>query len=378
MYPGGHFDHHLVPFEEGALAARTAQIMPYYGIPVGQTSEEVAFAFNEEVLAILREQYGFDGVICTDWSVITNKGLFGLPFIEAPAWGVEDLSPRERLSKALEAGVDQFGGEMEPDRLVRLVESGHIPESRLDESARRILRDKFTLGLFDDPYVDPDEAERIVGRADFVEAGALAQRRSIVLLKNAGSRGAKSLPLAGGKPRVYIENMDPATAGEYGVVVSTPDSADYAILRLHAPYEPRSGSFLERYFHQGDLDFKSPERERILGILDTVPTIVDMHLDRPAVIPEIAGRSVGLLASFGADDAAVLDVVFGRFQPEGKLPFEMPSSMEAVRNQQEDVPFDSKDPLFPFGHGLVYDMNLPATADGTIIVSTSQRPDSNR
>ena len=69
---------------------------------------------------------------------------------------------------------------------------------------------------------------------------------------------------------------------------------------------------------------------------------------------EIAEKSAGLLAEFGASDAAVLDVLFGRFKPTGKLPFELPSSMEAVRNQKEDLPYDSANPLFPFGHGLSY------------------------
>jgi beta-glucosidase len=87
-----------------------------------------------------------------------------------------------------------------------------------------------------------------------------------------------------------------------------------------------------------------------------VPTIVDIYLDRPAVIPEIAQQSAALLANFGASDAAVLDVIFGRFAPSGKLPFEMPASIEAVQRQKADVPYDSGDPLFPFGHGLTYDV----------------------
>ena len=123
---------------------------------------------------------------------------------------------------------------------------------------------------------------------------------------------------------------------------------------MKAPYQQRDGNFLERMFHAGDLDFKEPEKSRILGILATVPTIVAIYLDRPAVIPEIAAGAAALLADFGAHDAAVLDVIFGRFVPTGKLPFELPSSMEAVRAQQSDVPYDSVDPLFPFGHGLTY------------------------
>jgi beta-glucosidase len=129
--------------------------------------------------------------------------------------------------------------------------------------------------------------------------------------------------------------------------------ADIAILRLSTPFKKRIG-MLESYFHAGDLDFKEPERSRILRIMDQVPTVVDIYLERPAVIPEIAEKSVALLGNFGACDEAVLDVIFGKFNPQGKLPFELPSSMEAVRKQKEDLPHDSEDPLFPFGHGLCY------------------------
>jgi beta-glucosidase len=89
-------------------------------------------------------------------------------------------------------------------------------------------------------------------------------------------------------------------------------------------------------------------------LLNTVPTIVDIYLDRPAVIPEINAKAKGLFADFDASDAAVLDVIFGKYKPGGHLPIELPSSMEAVRNQKEDVPYDSKDPLYKFGFGLNY------------------------
>ncbi|MEN9934651.1 MAG: hypothetical protein RLZZ387_1230, partial [Chloroflexota bacterium] len=102
------------------------------------------------------------------------------------------------------------------------------------------------------------------------------------------------------------------------------------------------------------LDFKGAERERILALLAKVPTVVAIHLDRPAVIPEIAQGCAALLGEFGASDEAVLDVVFGRFAPQGRLPFELPSSMEAVHAQHPDAPHDSEAPLFPFGHGLAY------------------------
>jgi beta-glucosidase len=136
-------------------------------------------------------------------------------------------------------------------------------------------------------------------------------------------------------------------------VVTDPAEADIAILRLNAPYEKRKG-LAEGWFHAGELDFKEPEKGHILNILERVPTIVDIYLERPAVIPEIAEKCAALLGNFGASDEAVLDVIFGRFEPQGKLPFELPASMEAVRRQKEDLPHDSEDPLFPFGHGLCY------------------------
>jgi beta-glucosidase len=236
---------------------------------------------------------------------------------------------------------------------VELVNSGQVAEARLDQSVRRILRDKFRLGLFDNPYVDLEKVEQVVGQAGFRAAGDLAQRKSLVLLKNGDSQAGQTLPLRG-QPKIYLENVAPATAAQYGQVVDNPAEAEVAIIRLKAPYEPRNGNFLEGLFHAGDLDFKGAEKARILAILEKVPTIVDIYLDRPAVIPEIAEKSAALLANFGASDAAVLDVIFGRFAPTGKLPFEMPSSMEAVRRQKEDLPFDSESPLFPFGHGLTF------------------------
>jgi beta-glucosidase len=179
----------------------------------------------------------------------------------------------------------------------------------------------------------------------------LAQRRSIDLQKK--GTNAAVLPLAG-RPKIYIENIAPEVAAQNGEVVADVADADIAILRLATPCEPRNTYFLESFFHAGDLDFKEPEKSRILSILERIPTIVDIYLDRPAVIPEIAAKCAGLVANFGASDAAVLDVIFGHFIPSARLPFELPSSMEAVVKQKSDVPRDSENPLFEYGQGLTY------------------------
>jgi beta-glucosidase len=342
-YPGNNFDYHLVPFR-AAIEAGTAMIMPYYGIPSGQTSEDVGMSYNREIIqGLLREEFGYDGIVCTDWTILTRT-----------YWGMEDFTVRERIVKALDAGVDQFGGDMAVRELLDLIGEGVIAESRIDESARRILRVKFALGLFDDPYVDEALAAETVGRLDFAEKGKLAQRRSIVLLKN----DLDILPLKRGL-KIYIEGIDRETASRYATVVDSPDDADLAVLRLGTPSGKGLGTsfmdrLIERFFPQGDLDFKEPELSRILQIARQVPAIVCIHLSRPAVFPEIADSAAGILGEFGAHDDAVLDIVFGDFNPSAKLPFELPSSMEAVRTQFEDLPYDSANPLFPFGHGLSY------------------------
>jgi beta-glucosidase len=346
IYPGGNFEYHLRPFE-AAFAAGTAAIMPYYGRPVGTELEEVGFGFNQQVVTgLLRERFGYDGVVCTDWGLVTDADLGDWVF-PAKCWGVEELSAADRLAKIIDAGCDQLGGENDPALLVELVRSGRVDEARLDESVRRLLRVKFRLGLFDDPYVDEDAAARIAGRDDFRRAGEDAQRRSLVLLANDGALPVRS------RPRLYVEGVDRAAAAAYGDLVDAPEDADLAVLRIAAPYEPREG-FLESMFHQGSLEFPVAERERIRGVTERVPTVVDVFLDRPAILTEVAAGAAALVASFGAADAAVLDLVFGRFAPSGKLPFELPSSTAAVLQQLPDVPYDSESPLFAFGHGLTY------------------------
>ena len=349
IYPGKNFDYHLIPFE-AAFDAQTAAIMPYYGVPMDQTDENVAMSFNKAIItSLLREKYKFDGVVCTDWGLITDAHIQDAIW-PARAWGVEHLSGPERVLKALEAGVDQFGGESCPEYVVELAKTGRLSEARIDQSVRRLLRLKFQLGLFENPFVDESQVPQVLGNPASVAAGLDSQQRAMTLLKN----DKQILPLQG-KPKIFVKNIDLTVAAQYAEVVATAEEADFAILRLDTPWVPvETKNPFALGFHHGDLDFKGEAKAEILSLLKTVPTIVVLYLDRPAVIPEISAEAKALLGEYGADDLAVMNIVFGKARPEGKLPFELPSSMEAVRNQKTDVPYDSEDPLYPFGFGMSY------------------------
>jgi len=234
--------------------------------------------------------------------------------------------------------------------VVALVENGIIPIARIEQSVRRLLQLKFQLGLFDNPFVDPGMISRVMRNPASIASGEASQKRAMTLLKN----DSRILPL-NDRPKIYVKNLNKEIASQYGELVASPQQADVAILRLNTPWYPvETKNPFAREFHHGDLDFKGEALEEILSLLHIVPTIVVIHLDRPAVIPEIKAACKGLVAEFGASDKTVLEVIFGKADPSGKLPFELPSSMEAVRNQKPDVPYDSANPLYPFGFGMTY------------------------
>ena len=349
VYPGNNFDYHVEPFKD-AIAAGTRQMMPYYGMPVGTKYEEVGFGFNKDVLTdLLKGKLAFDGIICTDWGLITDANILGQD-MPARAWGVEHLTREERIEKALAAGVDQFGGESCPELIVELVRSGRVSEDRIDFSAARLLAEKFMLGLFDEGrFVDEAAADAIVGQAEFRAAGEALQRASIVRLKAAES-GAASLPLASGL-KVYVEGITPENAAKIGQVVASPADADLAIIRKAAHFDPRPGGF-EALFHAGSLEYPAEEVARIVEICKTVPTIFDIYLDRAAIFPEIAEAAAAVTANFGANPDAFIDVLKNPTLAKGRLPIELPSSTAAVLASKSDVPYDTVAPLFEYGFGL--------------------------
>jgi len=350
-YAGGNFNYHLIPFEKGAFAAGVAQVMPYYGIPVGQTGEDVGFGYNKAIITgLLREKYKFEGIICTDWALVSDATILGIMIKPAAAHGVENLDRTQRVAKILDAGCDMLGGEALPDVIVDLVKSGRISEKRIDSSMRRILKEKFRLGIFDHPYLD-ESGVKILNNPAFAEKGKKAQEESLVLLKNEGGL----LPLKS-TTKVYLQGFNKEETKGYANVTTDKKAADVIILKINTPdpVDPKNKYILQRLFNHPSLAFSKQEEADLLSLIGSKPTITVINLQRPAVIPAISGASKALIADFSSQDDVILDLIFGKFRPTGKLPFELPSSMEAVLQQKEDVPYDSKDPLYPFGAGMTY------------------------
>ena len=344
-YPGNNFDYHLIPFKD-AINNNLKVIMPYYGIPIGQTNEDVAMAYNEYILTdLLRKELGFSGVICSDWGIITGRH-----------WGVDELSIADRYEKSINAGIDQYGGETETSYLIKLIKENIISEGRINESVKRILVNKFELGLFDEPYVDENKINDRVNTKKNIEAGLEAQRKSIVLLENNGA-----LPLKKGM-KIFVDGLDSNIAKDFGVLVKDPSDADVIIMYIHTVFNGNQESglnrvfdnFLSTLFPNGDLNFNSEIHTRVENYSKDKELIVVVDLNRPAILEDIKKLSSSLIGTFGVSDQIMFEGIFGEFSPTGKLPFEIPSSMESVLNQKEDVPDDSLNPTYEMGYGISY------------------------
>lgn len=342
-YPGNNQDYHLIPFR-AAIAAGTRQMMPYYSRPINTSWEEVAFGFNKGVVTdLLKNELGFKGIVVTDWGIVTTR-----------FWGLEDKTELERARRVLEAGCDIFGGETKPELIIELVNKGLVSEARINESVRKLMREKFELGLFDNPFVDVERAVRIAGNDYFSRLGNETQRRAFTLLTNKDD--ILPLPLAALDAKFYIEGIEPeALKARNLTVVDEPEDADYAFLRIASPFKPTTAPGLPQTINNGSIEFNTTEKARQAKIYATLPTVVDIRLNRAAAVPEVAEQAAALFGSYGSSPDAFLDVVFGTdgWGPEGHLPFDLPLSQAAADAAMEDVQYDTE-ALFKFGHGLRY------------------------
>ena len=343
VYPGKMFDYHLEPFIE-AINNNLKVIMPYYGITVDQSKENVAIGFNRYLLNdLLREKLNYDGVICSDWGIITGRH-----------WGVTNLTIPERYIKAINAGIDQFGGEMHPEIVVQLVKENKIDESRIDRSARRILKNKFELGLFDDPFVDIESVDKLINTQITQKLALDAQRKSVVMLKN-----SNLLPLTE-ETKIYVDGMEFKDSDINKV--NTIEEADVILMYLHTVFngnqEPGTDRLFDRFlsnlFPNTDLRFNNQVIKRASEYSQVKPLILVIDLNRPAILSELNDLSDALIGTFGVNDEVIHEVINGKTNPSGALPFELPSSMSEVEEQLEDVPDDTANPLYKYGYGLSF------------------------
>ena len=366
VYPGNNQEYHYLPWkagiEKGALAA-----MGYYsGTYYDSLNVNYSYHMSTEVLY---GQLGFKGAICTDWGVVGNGPL--KPSLQGKT------TVKDNMEMIINAGVDQMGSETRPELVVELVKEGRVSEERINQAASRILQWHFILGLFENPYVDPAKAARILQSPENEAFGLECQRVSNVLLTNNGILPAKE------GIKIFVDGIDPRVAAAYGTPVPNPMDADLIIYRTSAsqdraggfgpapapapapqpgrrnaqpaPPAPRPDPFAPT---EVNIDFPVEKFVKLQAFVATgKPVVADINPTGSSLVirPELKALPQAMILSFDPTDAAVMDVIFGRHNPKSTLPFEIPSSMDAVRAQKEDVPFDSPNPSFPFGFGLSYE-----------------------
>ena len=427
VYPGGCFEDHKYPFVQGAFnlpgaTKKASAVMTYYTISYNQTSENVGNSFNRELIeGQLRDECNYDGVVCTDWIITADATDPGVH--TAKPWGVETLSESERHYKAIMAGVDQFGGN---DKKAPVIEAYRLGcrehgetwmRNRFERSAARLLLNSFRPGLFENPYVDPDDAALKVGCTEWMREGFVQQLRSVVMLKNHGN----ILPLQKGV-KVYVPRRivpeilnfwrmpEPAldyrpftdeASSHYFLTTENPDEADVALVYMDSPksawmgydiadrrqggngyipislqyrpytalearkesiaVDPREAT-RNRSYHgktavaQNECELDMLERTRCL--MGTKPIIVVMNMSNPTVMKEVEPLAEAILIGFSVQNQAFAELIAGKAEPSGLLPFEMPASMEAVEYHCEDKPHDiepyrdADGNIYEFGFGL--------------------------
>jgi beta-glucosidase len=417
VYPGNNFETHLKPFTEGAFklngkTAKASAVMPYYTISYNQAKDgtNLANGFSKYIITdLLRGKYHYDGVVCTDWLITANEGATPGDFAGKP-WGVEAKSIAERHYITLMAGVDQFGGNNEMGPVIEAYQMGvkahgeKFMRNRFEQSAVRLLRNIFRLGLFENPYLDPLESAKLVGNPGFMQEGYNAQLKSIVMLKNKEN----VLPLKGRKtvyiPEVYTPSVkdwwgnwskpslkvpaDLALVKKYYNVTNDPSKADFAIVFISGPYTNKDGGGYDKNDRKAGgngyvpipLQYKAytatAAREHSIAAGDPVvdpaitnrsyngktatasntmdlqtvlttkemmgdkPVIVVVNASRGVILNEFEGRVDGILMRFSVGEQPVLDIVSGKHEPSGLLPMQVPANMSTVEKQHEDVPFD--------------------------------------
>lgn len=429
VYPGDCYEKHKIPFLKGAFALNgktkaSSAVMPYYTISFDQTDENVGNGFNREIITHqLREEAGYDGVVCTDWLITHDEVHPGIH--SGKPWGVEKMSEAERHYKALMAGVDQFGGndKIEPVlEAYRIGVKNHGEEwmrKRFEQSAYRLLLNMFRVGLFENPYIDVEETEKTVGCPEFMETGYRQQVNSIVMIKNHNG----VLPLKSGTKLHIPQRRSPEGPNYWRQIIPeriydpvpmhvldkyfahTDDAvkADAAVVFIESPHSYLMGYDVEKGYIPISLqysDYTATEaREHSIAGGDPFedftdrnyrgktahtinkcdmelvrrtreaigankPLIVVINMLNPAVMGEIEPYADAILVGFDVQSQAFMDIISGRVEPSALLPFQLPADMVAVEHHCEDSPRDMR--CYRDADGNVYDFAFGLSWHGLI------------
>jgi beta-glucosidase len=371
--PGSLYKYHIPPFK-AAIEAGSTSIMPYYSYPSNENSEqqlkdgekfeEVGFAFNKKIIKdILRDELGFKGYINSDTGIINMM-----------PWGVEDITIEERYAKALKAGVNIFSDEADPTTLINTVKQGLVSEELFDQSVTFLLTEMMKLGLFENPYVNPELAQKIAKDPASQAKADEAHRKSVVLLRNEN----QLLPLTDDKikdVKLYVEVLTKTDAqGQTNLLKESIRNHDRAITVVDNEEEATlallfvAPSAVEDRPDSPLLVALAPETgvdvSRIKEIEGKLPTIVTINMLNPWLIGDIEPEAGAVLSTFGIKYEALLDVIRGRFNPTGKLPFTLPANQEVLDEAPGDIPGydkgseyiykDKEGHEYKFGFGLSY------------------------
>lgn len=430
VHPGGSQAEHLKPFLEGVFrldgpTGKAASIMPYYTVSWGMDpgGDNVGNSYSKFIIQdMLREQAGFDGVVCTDWG-ITGDPDPNIDSFGSRCYGVEEISEADRHLRILENGVDQFGGN---NNVLPILEAyrlgcGKYGEdamlARFRRSAARLLTGSFRCGLFEDPYLDPEQSQATVGCREHCEAGFEAQVKSLVLLKNSGvlpvterkkvyipgrTVGERKNFFRGMLPAMKLPGMERETVEKYFDWAESPEEADLAIVCIDSPitdggyteregyipislqYRPYTASTArEQSIGQGDFrEADTPNRSyrnktctpanasdldlvlETRNAMGNKPVIVVVRMINPCVLAELEPAADAILVDFGVQQEAILTILSGKAEPSGLLPVQLPRDMETVEAHCEDQPLDLIPYTDSFGHA--YDFGFGMNWSGVI------------
>lgn len=422
VYPGESLEQHLKPFVEGAFrleggTKQAASIMPYYTVSWGvdPSGDNVGNSYSHYIIQdLLRDKYGYKGVICTDWGLTADR-VPDISALTSHCFGFEQLSVAERHLKILENGVDQFGGNNDIEPILEAYRMGcerHGEDwmrRRFEQSAARLLLGSFRCGLFENPYLDPAQSAEVLGCEKFVDEGFAAQLKSVVMVKNNGAlpvQGRKKVYIPGRTigermaffrflmPKQELPGASRAAVEPFFDWAETPQEADLALCFIESPisdgyrnetgyrpvtlqYRPYTadaarehsiagGDYFESFTdrsYKGKSNTAANERDLDI-VLETraampdKPVIAVVRMHNPCVLAELEPSVDAILVEFGVQPAALLTLISGGAEPSGLLPVQLPADMVTVEQHCEDKPLDmtpytdAMGNAYDFGFGL--------------------------